>query len=82
MIALWLQPKAQKKKHDASNALKDYACKLDKRSGHLYLSDGDGIWFQHKLLGLVTKVCAHCAGQHLWEFVANSWLVGIDCLPD
>lgn len=48
-------PKALKKKLDGGNALKDYSCKLEKRSGHLYLADGDGLWFQHKLLGLVTK---------------------------
>ena len=48
-------PKALKKKLDGGNALKDYSCKLEKRSGHLYLSETDGIWFQHKLLGLVTK---------------------------
>ena len=51
----FVQPKPLKKKLDGSTALKDYSCKLEKRSGHLYLADGDGLWFQHKLLGLVTK---------------------------
>ena len=50
------QPKVSKKKLDHSKALKDYPCKLDKKTGHLYVTENDGFWHQHKLLGLVNKV--------------------------